>query len=131
MTSVPPPGEPGASTRQALATVNNQDHDGVTVAAITGEVDMSNVDEIARAISGLPDAAANGLVVDLAQTQYLDSSGLALLHDLASRLERRSQRLVIVSPPGSAPRLVLDVTAMSAHALCVDALSAAIDALTD
>ena len=91
---------------------------------------MSNVGEIASGLAELP-AAANGLVVDLTETQHLDSSGLALLHDLASRLERRSQRLEIVSRPGSAPRLVLDLTAMDAHALCVDELGPAIVALTD
>jgi anti-anti-sigma factor len=123
-------GVQSAGAREGLASVALQDHDGIPVAAIGGEVDISNVDEIAGAFTELP-AAGNGLVVDLTATQYLDSSGIALLHDLASRLERRSQRLVIVAPSGTPTRMVLDLTAMNARALCCDELGPALDALSE
>ncbi|MGZ4350675.1 MAG: hypothetical protein ACXVRX_09150, partial [Solirubrobacteraceae bacterium] len=42
---------PGASD---LARVDIQDHDGVHVAAITGEIDISNVDDVAHQLIALP-----------------------------------------------------------------------------
>lgn len=123
-------GGQSAAAAQALASVDLEDHGGIPVAAISGEVDISNIDQIAAAFTELP-AVTNGLVVDLRSTAYLDSSGIALLHDLASRLRRRSQQLVIVSPRDSTPRLVLELTAMDAHARCFDELGPALDALNE
>jgi hypothetical protein len=47
-----------------LAHVDIQDHDGVPVAVISGEIDISNIDDITRQLIALPNFAP-GLVVDL------------------------------------------------------------------
>ncbi len=85
-----------------LARVAFHDDGGVTVAAISGEVDVSNASEIARAFEDLSQVSL-GMVVDLRELVYLDSSGISLLHDLALRMRQRWTRLVVVSPPSSPP----------------------------
>jgi anti-anti-sigma factor len=115
-------------TTDNLARVRFEHQDGVTVAAISGEVDVSNANEVAGAFADLSNVAL-GLVVDLRELAYLDSSGIALLHDLALRLRQRWQRLIVVSPPQSPPRRVLELTALDSHTLIVDQLPPAIEAL--
>jgi anti-anti-sigma factor len=111
-----------------LAHVDLQDHDGVCVAAITGEVDISNVDDVARRLAGLPNHA-RGLVVDLQLVSYLDSTGISMLYDLANRLRERSQQLILVCPQGSPPRRVLELTGLVARTTVVDDLPPAVQAL--
>jgi anti-anti-sigma regulatory factor len=43
--------------------------------------------------------SAIGLVLDLSETTYLDSSGVHLIFDLADALRRRQQALQLVVPP--------------------------------
>jgi anti-anti-sigma factor len=105
-----------------------QDGDGVTMATISGEIDVSTVDQVAAALTGLSNRAI-GLVVDLRSVDYMDSSGISLLHDLVLRLRRRSQMLVIVCPSGSAPRRVLELTALHTQAVVLDDLSDAVGAI--
>jgi anti-anti-sigma factor len=120
-----------APTRAAssdLARVDIQDHDGVHVAAITGEVDISNVDDVTRRLIALPNFAP-GLVVDLRLVTYMDSTGISMLHDLAGRLRERSQKLIVVCPPGSPPRRVLELTGLIARTTVVDDLAPAVQTL--
>jgi anti-anti-sigma factor len=113
---------------QELAGVVLQDRDSVTVATVTGEIDMSSVDRVAAALTDISNLAM-GLVVDLRGVDYLDSSGISLLHDLAVRLRRRTQMLVIVCPTGSPPRRMLEITALVDQAVVLDELQPAIDAI--
>ena len=106
------------------------EREGVTVIAISGEVDISNIDRVSAAIFALPNTAA-GLVVDLTAVTYLDSSAVSLIHDLAIRLRRRSQRLVVVCNPQSAPHRVLELTALDSNAPILDSLDPAIRMIND
>lgn len=117
--------EPGPGD---LAHVDIQDHDGVPVAAISGEVDISNVDDVRARLIALPNLAP-GLVVDLRRVDYLDSTGISLLHDLAGRLRERSQQLIVVCPPGSPPRRVLELTGLITRTTVVDELAPAVQAM--
>jgi anti-anti-sigma factor len=98
-----------------LATVSIVDHAGVTVATLQGEIDISNVDTLAHSLHRLPNQAL-GLVVDLREVSYLDSSGISLLHDLATRLGQRAQGLVVVSGERSVPHRVLTLTEFATRA---------------
>ncbi len=113
-----------------LARVDIQDHDGVHVAAITGEIDISNVDDVTRRLIALPNFAP-GLVVDLRLVTYMDSTGISMLHDLAGRMRERSQKLIVVCPPGSPPRRVLELTGLIARTTVVDDLAPAVQTLRD
>ena len=111
-----------------LVRVEFHDRDGVTVAAISGEIDVSNAGEVARAFADLSQVS-RGMVVDLRELVYLDSSGISFLHDLALRVRQRWQPLIVVSPASSPPRRVLELTALDSHTLILDALEPAIEAI--
>jgi len=126
--SEPAGGPQSASAPGDLARVDLQDHDGVLIAVISGEVDISNVDDITRRLITLPNYAP-GLVVDLRLVAYMDSTGISLLHDLAGRLRERSQQLIVVCPPGSPPRRVLELTGLITRTTVVDDLAPAVQAM--
>ena len=69
--------------------------------SLTGEVDLSNVEELAAGLYAAVDNACHGLVLDLSGVTYLDSTGLRLLYRLMRQLEERQQQLRVVSGPGT------------------------------
>ena len=56
------------------------------VATISGEIDMSNADEIRTVLEDRLVEDATMYVIDLTATQYLDSAGLRMLFTIAERL---------------------------------------------
>jgi anti-anti-sigma factor len=84
-----------------LAEVACEMRDGVPVASIRGEVDVSNADHLGAELHDVVPNAALGLVLDLSETTYFDSSGVRLLFDLGERLGRRQQSLRVVVSDGS------------------------------
>jgi|SRR5688572_13611808 anti-anti-sigma factor len=113
-----------------LAHVLVEAHDETPVVRIRGEIDLSNADAVrSDIVSAVPHAAA-GLVLDLTETTYLDSSGIRLLFELAERLQSRRQRLVLVVTEAALVRRVLVLTKLDdAVPLHVD-IDAALAALT-
>ena len=98
----------------------------LVVAHLSGEVDMANAayvqDELIRSV---PNDAA-GLAIDLTETRYLDSAGIALLFDLAKRLGRRRQVLRLVLPPTSPLQRVLALTEVDSVAPIHQSLDSAL-----
>ena len=90
--------------------------DGIVIASLTGEIDLSNATELEMAISQAVGNEAVGLALDLARVDYLDSSGVTLLFNLARRVARRQQRFAVVVPA-------------DAHVAEILSLSGATDAL--
>jgi anti-anti-sigma factor len=82
----------------------------VVVAQVSGEVDLSNAASVTeRLIASMPNTAT-ALVLDLSGTDYLDSSGVRLIFELAQRLRNRRQELHLVVPADSNIRRVLMLT---------------------
>ena len=79
-------------------TFEMHEEDGVPVARLSGEVDISRAAairlDLLRALSNLH----HGLVVDLRDVSYLDSAGVNVLFEVAERLSARQQALVTVIP---------------------------------
>jgi len=113
-----------------LASISVAEQAGVLVLTISGEVDISNIDGIAQVIYAQPNRE-EGMVIDLTAVSYLDSSAVSLLHDLAMRLRSRAQHLIVVSPPETPPRRILDLTALYVNAPIADTLTDAIKRLGD
>jgi anti-anti-sigma factor len=82
---------------------------GVVIARPSGEIDLANARAIGSLVTGAVQNDATGLVLDLSDTTYLDSSGVHLVFDLAERLSSRQQRLALVVPEGARIRRVLDL----------------------
>jgi anti-sigma B factor antagonist len=83
--------------------------DGVVVAHVAGEVDLANAARVGRALSRAIPNDAVGVVIDLSQTTYLDSSGVSLVFELAERLQSRQQHLRVALPQDAPLRRVLRV----------------------
>jgi anti-anti-sigma factor len=119
----------GGAGSGELASVTASEHGASLVLSISGEVDISNIERIAEVIYALPNTDA-GLLIDLSEVSYLDSSAVSLLHDLVMRLRKRAQQLIVVSPPQSPPRRVLELTALYLNAPVADELGSGIGLLS-
>ena len=86
--------------------------DGVVVASLSGEIDLSNAAEITDALlRGVPNEAL-GLVIDLSEVSYIDSAGVRMLAELDHRLGWRAQALRVVAPEESRSRRVLEIAGL-------------------
>ena len=74
-----------------LANLDVASANGVVVATLSGEIDLSNAAQITRAVVGGVPNEAVGLVMDLSDVAYLDSAGVRMLAELERRLGWRSQ----------------------------------------
>lgn len=93
----------------ARVELGGADGGDVVVARLGGEVDLSNASEVGDELTAAVPNSALGLVLDLTATEYLDSSGVHLVFELAERLRRRQQQLRIVVPAGAPIRRVLRI----------------------
>ncbi len=84
--------------------------DRVVVAAITGEIDISNAKSLERSIAHELDGEVTGLVVDLAGLAFLDGSGVHLLYSLSDTTGARGIAFALVLPESSPPRRVLELS---------------------
>jgi anti-sigma B factor antagonist len=100
--------DPGADVTIDGITVGRR-----TVLYVAGEIDMATAPELRAAIDTALEAAPQELWIDLAATEFMDSTGLHALIDAGSRLRTRNCRLAVVCPDGSVRRL-LEVTGADA-----------------
>jgi anti-anti-sigma factor len=111
-----------------LAEARFEVRNGQPVASVTGEVDASNADRLGDRIYDAVSNHALGLVIDLTEVTYIDSAGVRLLFELATRLERRQLALHVVSASGSHVAEVLGIIALdevaTGHAGVDDAVAA-------
>ena len=95
-----------------LARILEESHNDVAIAAVEGEIDSSNVGEIAERIRVMLTNRSLALVVDLARTTYIDSAGINLLFMLGTELKARQQRMLVVVAPGSGIARMLSITGL-------------------
>jgi anti-anti-sigma factor len=78
---------------------------GVTVARVQGEIDLANAGDLEQRLGGC--LGGDGLVVDLLEVGYLDSSALACLHRVSLSASDRGVPLrVVTGDDGLANRLL-------------------------
>jgi anti-anti-sigma factor len=79
------------------------------LARVTGEVDMSNAEEMGATVIGATPNEARGVVLDLTDVDYIDSAGIYVIYGMRSSLQARGQTLILViserSPAHDALRL--------------------------
>ncbi|HEX9774305.1 MAG TPA: STAS domain-containing protein [Actinomycetota bacterium] len=93
-----------------MAYVETEGRGDLAIAHVVGEVDLSNVEEIAKALDSETADRARRHVVDLTRTTYFDSAGVRMLFALATRLRSRKQELIVVAPPSGVVRRIIDLT---------------------
>ena len=84
-----------------LAHIAEEHRGRLAIAHLKGEIDASNVNWIESRLRALLTNQSDGLTVDLSDTTYLDSAGIALLFTLALTLGQHRQQLRLVVVDGS------------------------------
>jgi anti-anti-sigma factor len=93
-----------------LASVELDRRGPILVASVRGEVDLSNVDDIRTVVVDAVSHETEHLILDLSKTDYLDSTGVRLLFELAERLQGRRQQLRLVASDATLVRRVIVLT---------------------
>jgi anti-anti-sigma factor len=111
--------------------VTFEEDDFGLVVHVTGEVDVSNASDLSGAIRGRVTNEAIGVIIDLSEVTFIDSSGLEVLFDLARRLKGRRQQLRLVVPPESHIDAVIEIVDLRATVEVDDSLMVAKAELRD
>jgi anti-sigma B factor antagonist len=93
-----------------LADLTVESVGGVTVAGVSGEIDVSNASELSAQISELTENGVEGLALDLTAVDYLDSSGLRMLLNLAHTFDDRGRELRVIVKEGSFIASLMETT---------------------
>lgn len=96
----------------------------VIYAKFRGEIDLANVHELREELIGVTPNDAVGIVFDLSEVDYLDSSGLRLIQLVREDLRVRGQRLQLVIPEGSVILDVLRLAGLDWHNEIVESVEA-------
>jgi len=89
--------------------IEQRDGDDVVVARLTGELDIAGAEATGRRIAEAVPSSARGVVVDMTELEFIDSSGVSMLFGLARRVGSRRQELRVVAPAGKPVARVLDI----------------------
>jgi anti-anti-sigma factor len=89
--------------------IEQRDGDDVVVARLTGELDIAGAATTGQRIAESVPSSARGVVVDMSQLGFIDSSGVSMLFALARRVGSRRQELRVVAPDGTPVARVLDI----------------------
>jgi len=103
---------------------------GLPVARLSGEIDRSNAAELGERVATAIGDQGGGLVVDLTEVAFLDSTGVRMLFELAAELKRRQQALRVVVPDGSHLGQLLDTVGLKQAAATDYTVGEAVAALT-
>lgn len=114
-----------------LATLELELSNGTLVARLVGEVDASNAAGFTAQLKEAVPNTAIGLVLDLSQTTYIDSSGVHMLFDLGDALRRRQQGLQLVVPPDTFIADVLGAVSLAGAAGHSATLAEALEAVRE
>jgi anti-sigma B factor antagonist len=87
--------------------------DGRALISVRGSVDLFAAPELKRRLLEAVDGGAEEVIVDLSETDFLDSTGLGALLGAYKRLSRRGGRLVVVPGTASVMR-VFEITGLDA-----------------
>jgi anti-anti-sigma factor len=86
---------------------------------VGGEVDLATAPELAAA---LEEALAGGraIVLDLSDVDFIDTSGVGAMLDARRQISDRNAELMVVAPPGSPARRLLELTELTEALAVVD-----------
>jgi anti-sigma B factor antagonist len=112
-----------------LGEVQIEPREEAPVARLVGEIDASNAGGFAAQLKEAVPNTALGLVLDLSETTYIDSSGLHLIFDLADALRRRQQALQLVVAPDTFVADVLGAVSIEGAARTSPTLPDALEAV--
>jgi len=112
----------------AMGSVRLSRDGRVAMVGLVGEIDLSNVAELRCGVFGFIENGDTIVIVDLGDVAFMDSAGLGMLFELADVLDERRQHLLLVSPPGTQPRRIVDIVGLDSRSEVFDSVNQAIEA---
>ena len=112
-----------------LADLQFKARDKSIVATLTGEIDLSNADNIGQALASRVSNQAFALIFDLTHVDYLDSAAIQLIYRLRDRLQARGQALKLVIPRSSPADDALRLAGVARHLETLETVEAALVAV--
>lgn len=97
------------------------------VIAPKGELDVALVGGFRRGLSEAAREAKGGLVLDLTEVSFIDSSALGAVVELQNHLRRHEQQLAVVVPDGSAVAVALNLSGLRDRLAIYETLQAALE----
>lgn len=86
--------------------------DNVPVVRSRQDIDAANATQVREELIRFLDKGAEGIVLDLSATRYLDSAGIDMLFRLNERLRQRRASLQLVIPAGSNLQRLAEIVAL-------------------
>ena len=105
-------------------TSGDHGDDSPWVVVVRGELDISGVGQVGRALTDLEGGPGEVIALDLREVVHLDSSGLRLLLDAEARARRHGRRFVVVAGTDGAVGRLLSLTMLADHVEVVSDLVA-------
>ncbi len=107
--------EPGSATVFDCPPARVRVEDGAdrVIFRVDGEIDLSNAEPLRLLALQHITRDHDHVTLDLSAVEYLDSSSLRLITELAQSLRARRQRFVIVAPPTSVAHRLLTITGLA------------------
>ena len=87
-----------------------EEHNGVAIMALSGELDMATAPILMEDLTHVEDGGAKTIMLDLSEVTFIDSPGLLAFLTARSRAMSNGHRLLI-SGPSPAARRLLELTA--------------------
>ena len=97
-----------------------------TIIAPDEELDISTVDTFRAELQRAIENSTHGLVVDLSEVGFIDSTGLSAILHANSKLKRDGRRLAIVAPRGTAAAMLFTLSGLRSELAIYDSTRAAV-----
>jgi anti-anti-sigma factor len=83
-----------------------------TIIAPTGDLDMYTAADLRPKLEAIATDPSARLVVDLSDTDFIDSTGLGSIVQVWKRLARQGRTMAIVAPRGTAAAVLLEMSGL-------------------
>lgn len=106
-----------------LATFRTEHTPSARIVRVTGEMDLSNAEELhthAHQAPAAGESAPTVTCIDLTEVTFFDSAGINTLFDLNTQLTAAGHSLQVVAPPECRARRVLDLVQFGRFATVAD-----------
>ena len=114
-----------------IAEFRVRSYDGVAVFEVEGELDLSNAEELAEALSEAVAEDPDSMLVDLSAVSFIDSSGIRAIFAAGRRLGDAGRPLRVVVPPDGIIRRTLLLSEVPKAIPIDDSLEAGLHAVTN
>jgi anti-anti-sigma factor len=94
---------------EELVRVEIEERDEVVVARLTGELDIAVAQHAGQKIADAVRSSARGVVVDMSELGFMDSSGVSMLFGLVRQVGMHRQELRVVAASGGSVARVLEI----------------------